>query len=465
MFKKALVLSVALSCGFFLLIERNSALAQYLEWQQTYGGASSDEAQDVRQTSDGGFVIVGSTESFGANNGDVYLVKTDSLGDTLWTRRYGGDSTDYGECVQQTPDGGYIVTGVTCSYGAGWGDVYLIRTDSSGDTLWTRTYGGSYWDEGHFVQNTFDGGYIIAGRTYSTYPTGACDAYFIKTNSTGNTLWTRTYGDTDGFDGAYCVQQTSDSGYIATGFTDPGIRGQRYHRYYVYLIRLESTGDTLWTRTYGGAAYDDWAEWVEETEDLGFIVIGQNASFDPGNFDVWLIRTDEDGDSLWTKTFGGSNDDFGYSGQQTTDGSYIVVGNTASFGVGGTDVYLIKTDSSGAKSWTCTYGGGANDAGLSVRQTQDEGYIVAGATGSFGAGAGDFYLLKMAPYYICGDANGDSVVDVGDITYLTNYLYYQGAEPTPMEAGDANCDGEVDTGDLIYLINYLFMNGAEPCCP
>jgi hypothetical protein len=188
-------------------------------------------------------------------------------------------------------------------------------------------------------------------------------------------------------------------------------------------------------------------------------------SFDPGNFDVWLIRTDEDGDSLWTKTFGGSNDDFGYSGQQTTDGSYIVVGNTASFGVGGTDVYLIKTDSSGAKSWTCTYGGGANDAGLSVRQTQDEGYIVAGATGSFGAGAGDFYLLKMAPYYICGDANGDSVVDVGYITYLTNYLYYQGAEPTPMEAGDANCDGEVDTGDLIYLINYLFMNGAEPCCP
>jgi hypothetical protein len=359
-------------------------------WTRTYGGENYDEGYSVQQTTDGGYIIAGYTESYGVGS-DVYLIKTDSTGDALWTKTYGGADTDYGYSVQQTSDGGYIVAGMTYFYSLGYADVYLIKTNSTGDALWTKTYGGAGSDKGKSVQQTTDGGYIVAGET-SSYGAGEYDydVYLIKTNASGDTLWTRTYGG-ENYDKGESVQQTTDGGYIVAGMTyfyDAGW-------YDVYLIKTNSLGDTLWTRTYGGADVDCGYS-VQQTTDGGYIVTGETHSYGAGAEDVYLIKTNASGDTLWTRTYGGAHYDAGNSVQQTTDGGYIVAGYTLSYGEGA-DVYLIKTNGSGDTLWTKTYGGSSTDWGESVQQTSDGGYVVAGRTISYGAGNYDVYLIKIKP--------------------------------------------------------------------
>jgi hypothetical protein len=356
-------------------------------WTRTYGGSNHEGGYSVQQTTDGGYIIAGHTMSFGAGGYDLYLVKTDPNGDTLWTRTYGGSNYDYGYSVQQTSDGGYIVAGYTYSFGAGSADVWLIKTDANGDALWTRTYGGSDYDFGWCVQHTSDGGYIVAGYTYS-FGAGLADVYLVKTDANGDTLWTRTYGGS-GEDYGYGVQQLSNGGYIIAGGTGPV-----FYLTDVYLVKTDSTGDTLWTRTYGGSN-SEIAHSVQQTTDGGYIIAGTTAPiFDVS--DVYVVKTDATGDTLWTRTYGGSNFDFGECVQQTTDGGYVVAGYTESFGAGGTDVYLVKTDSKGDTLWTCPYGGSGSDFGYSVQQTADGGYVVTGYTDSFGAGGRDVWLLRLA---------------------------------------------------------------------
>jgi len=384
--KKSIFLTVLL--GLFLA---STAIADPGDtlWTRTYGGYDWEEGHSVQQTSDGGYIVAGYTRSFGAGSDDVYLVKTDANGDTLWTRTYGGSSSDLGESVQQTTDGGYIIAGKTHSFGARWGDVYLVKTDANGDTLWTRTYGGGSEDWGHSVQQTTDGGYIIAGRT-SSFGAGGYDFYLVKTEANGNTLWTRTYGGRS-CDKAFSVQQTSDGGYIISG--DTGSWGAGWGD--VYLVKTDANGDTLWTRFYGG--WDMEHGWsVQQTSDGGYIVAGYTYSFGAGNADVYLVKTDANGNALWTRTYGGGGYDFGRSVQQTTDGGYIIAGYTDSFGAGNYAVYLVKTDANGDTLWTRTYEGYNHEWGYSVQQTSDGNYIVTGYTRSFGAGEYDVWLLKIA---------------------------------------------------------------------
>jgi len=425
-------------------------------WTKTYGGVFNDLAWAVQQTRDDGYIVAGYTQSFGAGfDDDVYLIKTDANGDMLWTKIYGGGTTDRGLAVQQTGDNGYIVAGYTQSFGAGWEDVYLIKTDSIGDTLWTRTYGGVLFDLAYAVQQTTDGGYFVAGQTFS-FGAGNYDVYLIKTDSLGDTLWTKTYGGING-EWAYAVQQTTDGGYIMAGLT----WGFGAGNYDVYLIKTDANGnsgcnqmgtassvssgavvnstatlvgsgaivnatativtnptDTVITlcftappspspctntfqKTFGGINAEE-AYAVEQTTDGGYIVAGSTGSFGAGAADVYLIKTNANGDTLWTKTYGGGGNDIGYAVQQTTDGGYIVAGYTNSFGAGSWDVYLIKTNSVGDTLWTKTYGGAGSDYVYAVQQTTDEGYIVVGRTTSFGAGITDVYLIKT-------DANGDTL--------------------------------------------------------
>jgi len=363
-------------------------------FQKTFGEAGSDIGRAVQQTSDGGYIITGYTNSFGAGGEDVYLIKTDANGDTLWTKAYGGTGDDRGYSVQQTIDGGYIVTGYTNSFGAVNWDIYLIKTDTNGDILWTNTYDGPSADGGHFVQETADSGYIIIG--YINSSGGIGDVSLIKTDVSGNTLWIKTYGGT-GSDWGYSVQQTADLGYILTGYTNSFGEGGTD----VYLIRTNASGDTLWTKTYGGTL-DEYGYSVRQTTDLGYIITGETSSFGSGNKDIYLIKTDANGDTLWTKTYGEfDGDDIGYSVQQTTDGGYIITGEENSYGAPTIGVFLLKVDALGNVQWTfplveiVIFGGSAdNDYGYSVQQTSDGGYVIAGLTGSFGAGGGDMYLIK-----------------------------------------------------------------------
>ena len=399
-------------------------------WTKTYGGTDAEFGNSVQQTTDGGYIVVGNTMSFGAGASDIYLIKTDSSGDTLWTKTYGGTEYDSGNDVKQTADGGYIITG-QINYPNNDADVYLVKTDSSGNALWTKTYGGTDWECGNSIDITNDGGYIIAGWTKS-YGAGNNDIWLIKTDALGNTLWTKTFGGTD-WEYAYCVQQTTDDGYILVGFTKSFGAGDRD----VWLIKTDPNGNEIWNQTFGGSEMDH-GMYVRQTNDSGYIITGTTYSFSNGEFDLWLLKTDSNGDLLWTKNFGGTGWDMaaGYCVQQVTDGGYIVAGwlDTDDGIDNNGDVWLIKTNPSGEALWTKTINGNGNlsyDLARSIQQTTDGGYIIAG-TIDLDSPDPDVWLIKTtedpAPGSISGmvTLNGgtgnvdDVLITAEPGTYQTN---------------------------------------------
>ncbi len=368
-------------CVLVLFIFINTSFSQ-ITWQRTYGGIDFELGYCVDQTADNGYIGVGISNSFG-NYIQVYLVKTDSLGDTLWTRTYGGSGGDYGYSVCQTTDGGYIITGSTSSFGNG-NQIYLIKTDSIGDTLWTKTYGGPGSEMGYSLQQTTDGGYIIVGYTNS-FGNGA-QVYLLKTDSLGDTLWTKIYGS-PGHDKGFSVQQTRDGGYIIGGYWNSPVDKDP-----VCLIKTDSLGDTLWVKTYGS----DWCFGysAKETFDGGYVIVGVHSNAyvvktDSIGDTLWtrvyrwkdgargyfvqqtqdscyiiagwamelvqyeehyycyLLKIDSNGDTLWSKVYGmGMSDDGFRCVNQTNDGGYIAVGATAAFG-DNYQLYLVKTDQDG----------------------------------------------------------------------------------------------------------------------
>jgi hypothetical protein len=409
------LLIIGISC---LSVHLSTPSLAQVSFERTYGNIPSSGGNSVQQTTDGGYIIAGDIGDFAGGLFSVYLIRTDSLGDTLWTKTYGGFGDDEGNSIQQTSDGGFIIAGRTRSFGSGLYDVYLIRTDSSGDAIWARTYGGNNVDEGFSVQETMDGGFIVAGGTWS-FGAGEGDVYLIRTDPNGDTLWTRTYGGSL-WDYGYSVQETQDSGYVVTGITASFGGGW----YDVYLIRTDTNGDTLWTRAYGGTEWD-YGYSVQVTHDNGFVIGGRTTSFGAGNNDVYLVKTDSTGDTLWTKTFGGTDFDIGKSVRVTQDSGYVITGITSSFGPGFYDVYLVRTDASGNAIWTRTFGGGSDDGGESIQETQDGGFIIAGFTASFRKGLlvhqwGDVYLIKT-------DSNGQVVglEEESNIEYRTRNIEFR----------------------------------------
>jgi hypothetical protein len=351
----------------------------------TYGGTEYDRGNSVQQITDGGYIVVGYTFSFGAGDSDVWLIKMDSKGNMIWNKTFGGIYFDYGRSVQQTSDGGFILTGIT--YSQYDGDIWLIKTDSTGNMIWNKTFGGTLFDFGGCVQQTSDGGFVITGYT-SSFGAGGDDVWLIKTDSAGNMLWNRTFGGTN-IDVGYCVQQTTDNGYIITGFTGSFGAGL----WDVWLIKTDSVGKMVWNMTYGGIN-SEFGQCIQQTSDDGFIITGSTGSFGAGYSDVWLIKTDVNGYKEWDKTFGGDVNDSGRCVQQTSDSGYIITGKKDENELIGGDVWLIKTDANGNKEWDRIYGGTDDDYGQCVQQTSDGGYILTGDTWSFGAGYGDVWLIK-----------------------------------------------------------------------
>ncbi|MBK7389201.1 MAG: T9SS type A sorting domain-containing protein [Bacteroidetes bacterium] len=365
-----------------LLIFLFQSLSAQVTFQKVYGGLCCEWGGAVQETTDGGYIIGGTNEG-----PDMYLVRVDFNGDLIWSKSYGGTGYDFGNSVRQTTDGGFIIVGRTTSFGSGNNDVYAVKTDVNGDTLWSKTYGGIGDDEGYSVYQTTDGGYIIAGRTNSF---GTYDVFLIRTDISGNSLWTKTYGGSLGDKGSL-VQQTSDGGYVIVGETSSFGTGAND----VYLIKVDSIGNINWSRTYG-EAFDERGYSVQQTLDGGYIIVGetQNGS------SVYLVKTEANGNALWSKIYGTVDDDNGYSVQQTSDGGYIIGGTIISFGAPHSEAYLIKTNNTGDTLWTKTFGGTGYDVFSAVEETTDGGFVLTGSMGSFGSSY-NVYLVKT-------DVNGNS---------------------------------------------------------
>ena len=234
--------------------------------------------ESVQQTTDGGYIITGDT------GGDVYLIKTDGNGEEQWLQTFGGEESDGGNSVQQTSDGGYVITGMTESFGNGDRDVYLIKTDDNGNLDWEKIFGGTCYDSGSSVQQTSDGGYIITGYTCSY---GGEELYLIKTNENGDEQWSQTFGGIGNFTGN-SIQQTTNGGYIICGTKFLGNFSD------VYLIKIDDSGSEEWSQTFGGENIDQGYS-VQQTSDGGYIITGVTGSFGNELGDVYLIKTDSQG--------------------------------------------------------------------------------------------------------------------------------------------------------------------------
>ncbi len=362
-------------------------------WYKYYGGFTDDMAYSVQQTPEGGFILVGSTKSFGVGTPDypnVYLIKTDGFGDTLWTRTYGGEQSDQGYWIELTNDGNYIVTGATNSSGAGGFDVYVAKISHDGELLWSDTYGGANDDYGYCIKKTADGGYIVGGYSKS-FGSGDNDYYLLKLDAEGNEVWSNTYGG-GGDDKGYSVQQTADGGYIIAGYTDAYV-GERDN---IYVVKTDNDGNSVWEQAYGEAGHDQ-AFSIQQTADGGYIIGGFQESADGVRRDMYMVKIGSSGELEWDRTYGGDDDEFGQFVRQTSDGGYMLCGWTMSFGAERYDVYLVKTDPSGDIQWSNIYGGRGYDYGFVVLETPARNYVVAGWTLSYGFGGWNVYLLKVNP--------------------------------------------------------------------
>jgi len=354
-------------------------------WTRVIGGERADRAYDIRQTADGGYIVAGYTSTASGSRG--VLVRLDGLGDTLWVKSYHEEGARMAMCVHEMPDGGFIFSGSGSSeHGAS--RALGARTDSCGEILWTTLFDDSPQRWGHSIYPTFDGGSVIAASDGGTY---LPDIRLMKLDAGGDTIWTRFYGGSS-TDIVREVQQTADGGYIFAGSAqmnpETGLD--------LYLVRTNENGDTLWTRTYGGDD-EEWGYSMDQCSDGGFVIAGMLERLGvPEDYDIIAVKIDSLGELQWTQIY----DDpavYAESVEQTADGGYILCGISEVYGVSLADVYLLKLDANGDSLWTRTYGGVYTDVGLAVRQTTDQGYVVAGYTQSFGYPDLDLYVIKTEP--------------------------------------------------------------------
>jgi hypothetical protein len=375
-----------------------------LLWDETYGYATDERAYSGIELNDGNILMTGYVATGTGTFNDVYLIKTTNEGVMIWEQTIGGGNNDYGRAVIEASTGGYIITGYTESFGAGGADVYLIKTDIYGEVVWEKTFGGGSWDRGYDVIELSDGGYLVTGQTGS-FGAGDSDVYLIKTDADGNTVWTQTYGTIESEQG-WEVIELSEGGYLVVGQANP-FPGD------VYLLKTDQNGDLIWGRTYGGPSYD-WGYSVIETSQGSYLITGLKMGNE--NWDAFLINTNENGDILWQNTYGGVESVVGYSVIELENEGYLIAGTSDTYeSPTGSDIYLGQTDIDGNLIWSTTYGGVADDYAHSVSELGNGGYLVTGYTDSVGAGSNDFYLLLIEAFVPdeVPETPGDSAANIG----------------------------------------------------
>ena len=363
--------------------------AQATEFQRVVGGPQMDRGVYVSPTEDGGYVVVGVTKSEGKGDEDIYLVKFDSTGETLWRKTYGGTEVDNGWCVFEV-DGGFIIAGSTNSLGAGGFDCYLLAVDSSGELKWERTYGGESDDHCWNVIPTSDGGYAMVGETWSS-GAGAEDFLLIKTDADGKEEWSRTFGGGKG-DRAFSIEEADDGGFVLVGQTYSEGAGERD----VYIVKTDMKGKQQWAQVFGGAGRDV-GHGVDKTAEGDFLVTGYTNSFAETGYDPYLILINPHGETVWTRVLNIAGENRTITGEQGPDGAFYLTGCTHNPADKSTAALLVRADVDGHLDWTRTLLGTktGQSFGYTIRATPDGGCVVTGHTTEGSAGDLDLFIIKI----------------------------------------------------------------------
>ena len=386
-------------------------------WNKTYGGDESDSGQIIKKTTDNGYVIIGSTSSFGESNTDFWLLKTNADGNEVWNHTYGIYLNEYGIDVQQTSDGGYILVGYCLFFQSHNQGIRVVKTDANGIEHWNKTFGDEYHPASAFsVYQMSDGGYLIFGSNW----TNASNLYLIKTDGSGNILWEKHVACPGML---FASAKTNDGGFILTGLVETTYDSD------LYLMKIDANYNNQWDIAIGGD-FADIGLSVLQTQDNQYVAVGiGNAvdGFEDG--DVFLVQVDAWGNEEWNKTIGGNDTEIGWSVKETQDG-YVIVGANGSYDSNNLDLLFIHTNKQGLADEIWSLGGDSYDEGLYVLVTTEGDYLITGYTMSFGTGgAADLWLLKIQgfqqnyPPYAptiggphCGKINTEYTFSLGEIT-------------------------------------------------
>jgi hypothetical protein len=376
--------------GFFLLTFALSLFpfdlfSQPGTWVAVYGGTQYDRGKGIAQTTDNGYIVCGSTSSYGSGTTDFYLLKIDSAGKFQWENTFGGPNIENAFSVQQTSDSGFVLSGYSNSFGSGNYDAFLVKTNSLGVLQWERSFGSSDWDFIYWAEQTADGGYILAGESYSFG--NSTQAWLVKTDANGDTLWTRTFG-TQGADVFKEVHQTADKGFLAGGTTTTDAGDQDF-----FLVRTDSAGTKKWERSFGGTG-NDICNSVAVCADGGFLM-GGYATISGVN-KISYTKTNSAGDPLLTKvdTFDAGSKSISRI-RETFDGMIITLINSNVGGFGGQEIFLDKWNGPW-NQWVRTFGGTYDEEGYDLVQTADSGFALVGYTETFGKGPDNIFIVKTA---------------------------------------------------------------------
>jgi hypothetical protein len=434
--------------GFFLTISTFSLQAQTapaVQWDKRFGGNSNEYLQSIIQTSDGGYLIGGT--SFSGVSGDktqaskggfdYWIVKLDASGTKQWDKTFGGSADDFLLSATQTSDGGYLIGGNSDSgisgdktqAGKGASDFWVLKLDATGTKVWDKSFGGSNTDALNSVAQTSDGGYILGGHSYSGISgdktqasKGDSDFWIVKLNASGTKLWDKAFGGT-GFDESRVIVQTSDGGYLSGGWSDSGTSADKTQASKgfedFWVIKLNASGVKVWDKTFGGSGSENLLS-LAQTSDGGYIlggdsdsgISGDKTQASKGDSDYWVVKLDANGTKQWDRSIGGSADDFLLSLTQTADGGYMLGGRSDS-GISGDktqpsrgdfDYWVVKTDAGGTKLWDKALGGASEDVLNSLSKTSDGGFILGGESKSglsgdktqASQGLFDYWIVKLA---------------------------------------------------------------------
>lgn len=358
-------------------------------WVRVIGGPGYERTAYIGQTRTGGCVLIGSVSPDGISSWVAWAVMLDAGGRTIWERTYPGGGVTLWS-AQQTSDGGFILVGETSSLGAVSSDAWSMKLDSSGDVEWQRTYGDATEDVGAAIQQTRDGGYILAGYTYPYGNPILPDGWCMRLDSEGRVLWSRAYAGSSG-EFLTSVQETADGGYIACGITFSPSAGLSD----AWVVKLDSSGDLVWQRAYGGPSLDITSR-AHQTRDGGYMVWGFTKSFGIGEDQAWLLKLDPEGSITWQRCFGRAGvDSFANSVVETTSGSYLVVGSSSPVSGGMVEGWCLALGPEGDALWKRRYAAGGSTGLGRIAMKSDGGYILSGSTTATKGDGRDLLLLSV----------------------------------------------------------------------